>query len=194
MIPESSSQNNLSLYKSKTLPYSWSKISVLVNEPLIDATLFFHKSYYWIFYTRKSQNNPQDSELNIMYSKDLNQEFVPHKNNPVKINSSSSRPAGNIFILGNKIYRPAQNCKHTYGGAITINEILDLSQSSFSEKKCFEISPETIEKEGVHTLNFTKNYIVIDAKKIIFSPMKIFVNYSRRLVRIYTKLKSLFWI
>lgn len=188
MMPETTSKKELSLYKASNFPNHWQKTKVIIsNKDVIDATLFHYEDYYWIFYTTKSKTHPQDSELHISYSKDLQSNFKDHPGNPVKIDSSSSRPAGKIFTHKEKIYRPSQDCSQTYGGGIVINEIIKLNPTEYIEKQVNRISMQThpYYKDGIHTVNFCGEYMVFDAKRKIYSPLRIFVNIYRKARRFF---------
>ena len=60
------------------------------------------------------------TDLHIWWSDDLFGQWRPHAANPVKIDARSARPAGTPFVHAGTLYRPAQDCSHTYGGAVAI--------------------------------------------------------------------------
>ena len=188
IIPETSSLKELSLYKAVDFPEIWEKEKILLrNKDVIDATLFYYENYYWIFYTTRSKIHPQDSELHIAFSSNLQSSFKEHPANPVKVDSSSSRPAGNIFIHKNKLYRPAQDCSRNYGENIVVNEIITLNKTEYIEKQVSKVSMKNhpYYKDGIHTVNFAGEYMVFDAKKRIYSPLRIFINIYRKFRRIF---------
>jgi hypothetical protein len=91
-----------------------------------------------------------------------------HDLNPVKHNLVYDRPAGNIIVSDNKIYRPAQDSLKRYGGALELREITQLSTSSYQETLYQRIEPcwDTSIK-GTHTYNFSEGLLVMDGLKII---------------------------
>lgn len=188
MLPETVSKKELALYKAVDFPDAWQKERVIFSKRnIIDATIFYYDNYFWLFYTTKSKIHPKDSELHIAYSRNLQSSFKDHPGNPVKVDSSSSRPAGNIFVHKGKLYRPAQDCSKTYGGNLVINEIVKLSVSEYTEKQINKISMENhpYYNKGIHTVNFAGEYMVFDAKTRIYSPFRIFVNLIRKLRRFF---------
>jgi hypothetical protein len=164
MIPETSDSRKVSLYKED---YNGDFILIrdlLVNDHYYDPTIVHYEGKYWLFVTRKSKGGLHDCELCCFYSNDLvKEELTPHPLNPVKMDITSSRPAGSIFIEDGVLYRPSQNGSISYGGSISINKITKLNEKEFSEEVITQILPKWQPKlKGVHTLNFSENYIVID--------------------------------
>jgi hypothetical protein len=113
--------------------------------------------------------------------------WQPHQNNPVKSDVRSSRPGGTPFMLHGKLYRPAQDCSVSYGSAIAINEITELTENSFAEKTVRRIEPRAEWKfnKGLHTFSIVADNILIDAKRYAFN----FDNFKHILAR---KIKRIF--
>ncbi len=57
----------------------------------------------------------------------------PGKVAPRPSAAEKDRPAGALFTVAGQIYRPAQDCSRTYGGAIVINKIERLTPEKFVE-------------------------------------------------------------
>jgi hypothetical protein len=173
IIPETSSQNRVSVYEYDFANKSLVNEKVLIpNMPLLDSTVFKYNGLYWLFATY-NENEYNYSSLLIYYSDTLLGNYHPHANNPVKNSKDGSRPAGNVIAVDGEIYRPAQNCSQHYGESICINKITKLSQTEFEEEFYIKISPDKNSKynSGVHTINFIDNIIVIDGIKMLFRPL-----------------------
>ena len=69
--------------------------------------------------------------------------------------------AGSIFEDQGRLYRFGQNNNSNYGGGLHICEITALSPTDYQEKKLFEVRLPAPYK-GPHTLNFSKNFMVLD--------------------------------
>ena len=54
----------------------------------------------------------------------------------------SARPAGPIFAHEGRLYRPAQDCSRTYGGAVVIHRIEALTPEIFREVAVARLDPE----------------------------------------------------
>ena len=172
VIPETSSVRKVSIFEYDVDNQSLTNEKVLINDlPLLDSTIFKYNSKYWLFATL-AENGFDHSHLHIYYSDSLLGNYQPHNNNPVKINLDGSRPAGNIILVDNEIYRPAQNCSIHYGESISINKVIKLSENVFEEEFYFKLFPDQSStfNSGVHTLNVIDDVIVIDGIKMLFKP------------------------
>jgi hypothetical protein len=169
-IAETSQNNNISLYKYDKISGNFKYEKDLIeNFAGVDNTILQYNNKWWLFCTDAKMNANRD--LFVFHAKQPLGTWQAHKNNPVKSDTSSARPAGNFFYMDGKLYRPAQNCSITYGGSIAINEVLTLDEQSFEERKIFEIGPgrNWVYKHGMHSLSIRENIVVIDAKNLQFS-------------------------
>lgn len=167
MIPETSVNKTVELYKCTAFPLKWEFVKNLMEDlVLTDVTLLYHQGKWWLFGT--VQNHPSTStndQLFLYYSdKFFSSDWTPHPQNPVATIISNCRPAGNIFKASGKLYRPAQNnSSKQYGYAIKINEIEVLNETEYREREVFEVIPDKKNKlSAIHTMNFVDNLIVID--------------------------------
>lgn len=167
-IPEMHEKKQCELYKlNQEGSFVLEKI-LITGIGIVDPTLFFSNDYWWLFFTDIQHNS--NLKLFAYYATDLLGEWHPHSLNPLKCDSSCSRPAGKPFMVGDKLYRPAQDCSQTYGGAITINEIKELSPTTFFEIPTLKINPDPLSPypDGIHHLFIDDDIIAIDAKKRTF--------------------------
>src|SRR5437899_1038840 len=105
----------------------------------VDSTILQHDGLWWLWCTN-AEDEP-DSKLLLWYAFDLFGPWRPHPGNPVKVDVRSSRPAGRPFLFEGDLYRPAQDCSRTYGGAITISRVTRLSLTEFCEEPVVHIEP-----------------------------------------------------
>lgn len=176
LLPECSEVKHCSLYRMK----SNEPFVTLVHEPLVDPVLFQHNGKWWLFANHLNMEN--NSALFIYYSDDIRGEFKPHRLNPVKTDIRNSRSAGPIINANGKLLRPAQDSSGTYGGAIVINEITELTTDSFREHEFKRINPQSdwAYNEGIHTLSpYGHERTLIDAKSFRFN----FANFRAQLKR-----------
>jgi len=166
-IPETHQANELVLYLAKEFPFKWEKIKVLIKKEVVDASFIKHHGLWWMFYTL--QDDPH-GKLYVSYAKTITGTWEDHKGNPIKEDNSSSRSAGTLFKYKGKIFRPAQDCSRTYGGAIKINEITKLTVDEFAEKTVKTIEPymNSIYKNGIHTISAVGNITLVDGKRYIY--------------------------
>ena len=161
LLPETSENNTLELYKSKNFPYEWELENTMIkNINLSDTVVLQHDNMIWLFTTENYNNNA----ITIYYSDNLfSNEWKKHPimNGTIK----SCRCAGNIFIQNNRMFRPAQNCEKGYGYSLVMYEINKLTTSEYQEEIVEEILPNWFPNiYGTHTFNFNDEYIVWDGK------------------------------
>lgn len=162
MIPESYKLGEIALYEARNFPYQWEKKKVLLSgQDYGDSILFQHGGYYWIF------TCVQGELLRIFYADDLFSEFHPH---PINQQNHLGRNAGRAFTIDNRLIRPVMDCRKTYGGAMTLNEIKVLTPTHFEEEVIDRIEPDWApDLNGTHTFNFNEDLVVYDGKRIISS-------------------------
>jgi hypothetical protein len=167
LIPESAATKNLYLYQAVEFPVKWERKCTLIEGlHVYDATLFLHSDgLYYLFCTVKEDSRfSSDAYLNIFYSSDIEQLFIPHQMNPIYADVTKSRPAGKVFKHGNEIIRPAQIGAPVYGHGIAFYKITELSPTAFKEELIIEQSPIN-GFDATHTYNESDNFIVCDAQR-----------------------------
>ena len=173
-IPESGATGEVTLYKALAFPHQWAKHATLISGfAAKDATLFQHDHLWWLFCSaaRHAQNNT----LYAWYASDPHGPWIPHPANPLKVDIRSSRPAGAPFIHAGRLYRPAQDCSRTYGGAVTINHVVRLTPAEFEEEPVASVDPyrDGPYPLGLHTLSAFGQRTIIDGKRERWSGRRI---------------------
>ncbi|MBD0331939.1 MAG: hypothetical protein ICV66_04730 [Chitinophagaceae bacterium] len=170
MLPETGENKTIELYKCVSFPYKWEFVMNLMEGfHTADATLFYHANKWWLFCCIDSTGREVGmlDELHLFFSDDLfTKNWQPHPCNPIDTNTKTARPAGNIFIHENKIYRPSQDCSGSYGKAINFNQIIRLSETEYEEEVVSKIVPgweKNIKRS--HTFNFNDQITVMDGLK-----------------------------
>jgi hypothetical protein len=166
LIPESGKAGAIFLYQATNFPWEWEKIEKWFDGEAYDPTVYFENSRYWLFVNQKAHPACSPFDELYLYSSDsfLNPTWEAHPCNPVVSDVRSSRPAGKLFLVGDRLIRPAQDSGKRYGHQISLQEIKILSMADYQEESWNKISPD-FERGilGTHTLNFSKNYMVLDA-------------------------------
>jgi hypothetical protein len=167
MIPESKQNNTIELYKCINFPLEWKLEKVLMsNVRAVDSTILFKHNKYWLFCNITQNPGPSaPDELYLFHSdKLISDSWQSHPLNPIVSDFKKSRPAGNFFNYKNKLYRPSQNGLKNYGYGMKINQVIELSETTYKEKVVNSIYPEWDDDLiGTHTLNSTNNLTIIDA-------------------------------
>lgn len=166
-IPETSGANEIGLYQVDVkTPALLIKQKVLIKgEPFVDSSVIYHQEKYWLFTSISGKNN----ELYIYHADQLDGDFKPHKQNPIKVEKNACRAAGSLFKVNNTLYRPTQNPVNRYGGSIVINEIKVLTEYEYQANEAFELMPDQHYNRGMHNISFANNMIVIDGKRKVFN-------------------------
>jgi hypothetical protein len=184
-IPENSVGGNVDLYHFNILSGKLEFEHTLIeNLKAVDPSLFFHKGYWWLFFTDKVATNER---LHIWYSESMEGPYLPHANNPVKVDIRSSRPAGNPFLLDGKLFRPTQDCSVRSGRRICINQVVKLSPTEFAETEYAILNPgfRSEFRDGMHTFSVTDGAVIIDGKRECFIWQAFRRKFSDKLRKIF---------
>ena len=157
---------------------------------MADPTLFRHAGLVWLAYTDLDIGTHDN--LCLLYAEDIRGPWHPHRCNPVKMDIRSARPAGPIFWHREMIYRPAQDCSETYGGAVSLNRIDLLTPQDFLETTVRRIAPDSRGPlpHGLHTFSVDEARIIIDGKRRRLDLHGLLGKAVRRATKVAKKRKS----
>jgi len=175
-IPENAQSCETAIYELRSPSMALVGSSIIQSgRPVVDPTLFKWHGKYWIAYTDLGIG--RDDNLCLMSASTLMGPWTPHPGNPVKIDIRSARSAGPLFEVDGNLYRPAQDCSRTYGGAIIINRIRQCDESNFSEEFVCKVKPRMDGpcRDGLHTLSAFDGGLIIDGKRTVINPVLIFL-------------------
>lgn len=166
MIPETSANRTVELYRAVDFPGQWEFVMNLMDgKELIDCTLFFKDNKWWLF--ANQTNHPAVStndQLFLYYSESLfSPDWKSHPMNPVATHAANCRPAGRIFQMDGKIYRPSQNnASQQYGFGLNISEVEVLNTEEYRERLVVAVHPGQLDLKAIHHLDFSPSMIVVD--------------------------------
>jgi hypothetical protein len=169
-VPELARSRSVRLFRARRYPSEWEDLGVLVADvAAVDPSIVFHEGRWWMFFTDRDIDS--NAVLHIWHAPELLGPWEPHASNPVKTDVRSSRPAGTPFLHEGRLFRPAQDCSRTYGGAIALNEVELLSATRFRERvvRVIEAEPGSPYPAGCHTLSAVGQRTLIDGKRRTFS-------------------------
>jgi hypothetical protein len=172
MIPETSENGTIELYRALDFPDRWQLEAVLVRGiAAVDATLLRHDGRFWMFANVVAKGRTTEDELFLWTSESLHGPWRPHPMNPVVSDVRTARPAGRVFARDGHLIRPGQDCSHGYGRAVVLNRIVVLTETAYREVPAGRIGPEWLPgNEGSHTYNADDGYEVLDARRRIRRP------------------------
>jgi len=91
----------------------------------------------------------------------------------VKVDPRSAGCAGTPFVAGGSLYRPAQDCSRSYGGAVTLNRVIRLTPHEFHEETVAVVAPNARYPAGVHTLSSLGSITLVDGKRRAFTLRRV---------------------
>lgn len=168
MIPESTGNGDVALYKCIEFPAKWERHATLLSGvSFSDATPIQHDGLYYLFGTSRDGRGGYSDTLSIYYSTHLLGPWQPHASNPVLVDRASARPAGNFVKRNGQLWRPVQDCTNGYGAALGLAQIVELSPTSFKQVVRHTLQPGSAWRgRKLHTLNRSGNLEVIDGSRI----------------------------
>jgi hypothetical protein len=170
MVPEGGGGRAIHVYQCEEFPDRWRKRATLMrNLRYADTTLFEHEARWWLFVTLKQGVFGLNHDLFVFWADTpLSDKWTPHPCNPVVRGFEGARPAGPLFELGGRLFRPSQNSLVRYGYGLRINEIVRLDAHHYEERPVTEVRPDW--EDGIratHHINWRDGAIVMDARRLL---------------------------
>ena len=162
MIPESSSNQSLDVYKASSFPYKWEHvISLIEGRRVVDTTVFLKEDdIYLLSYEKAGKGWNLITYILEMDTMSLRIIAETHYRTNV------GRPAGKLFQKDGALYRPAQNCSTKYGESLYIYKVTRLDHECYTEQLVDEIKARDIlmdvRFQRIHTINSDSRYVVVD--------------------------------
>ncbi|WP_434722187.1 glucosamine inositolphosphorylceramide transferase family protein [Mesorhizobium sp. RIZ17] len=155
MVPETSANRTVDLYRATAFPGGWVKEATLLSDiAASDATLAEHGGRWWMFATVRDGGGAFSDQLHLWSAPDFRGPWTAHAKNPLLIDIATARPAGRMVSRGGQLLRPVQDCRRSYGAALGLARITQLDDTGFEQVV------ETILNPGagwagrkLHTLN-----------------------------------------
>lgn len=166
MIPETTENRTLELYRADPFPDRWVLQGVLAEDvSWADTTLFDHGGRVWLMTTTTDCGGSDRDNLCLFHASRFGDPFEPHPMNPVVVDARGARPAGWMERdHGGKWLRPAQDCSGGYGWGLMIARIDRLDREAYQETILARIPPPaSLKATGLHTVNRSGAFEAIDA-------------------------------
>jgi hypothetical protein len=131
LIPETSRDCSVRLYKAVAFPTGWEfQGCLLEGYHFVDPSLFRYRDQWWLF-----AGFAGNDILRLYYADDLRGPWTEHAQSPiVQKDSRIARPAGRILQTDGRIFRFAQDDSQLYGGSLSAFEITHLSPDRYEEE------------------------------------------------------------
>lgn len=164
-VPEMSQEDGCVFYRLADDGEWKAQRHVLRGSRIVDPTVFRFANRWWLFGAEPPPLHTRT--LHAYFADAIEGPWTPHPLNPLKRDVASSRPAGRPFTIGDRLYRPAQDCHETYGGAVQVMEILTLTPDDFRETVALRLEPDPAwpYPDGLHHLVVDGTRVYFDAKR-----------------------------
>jgi hypothetical protein len=164
MVPESSQSRCIPIYRADPFPTRWVREGNLMTDlEASDATIVKHAERFWMFAVTRDRCGSLSDMLSIFVADDLLGPWAPHKGNPVIIDRSCARPAGNVVSRNGRLWRPVQDCRGGYGAGLGLAEITQLDENGFAQKVHTFLRPNANwPGRRLHTVNRSGDLECID--------------------------------
>ncbi|WP_428523099.1 glucosamine inositolphosphorylceramide transferase family protein [Roseibium sp.] len=164
MIPESSTNKEVVLYRAARFPGQWERHTVLLSGvEAADATIIEYEGRFWMFAVTRNGVGGYSDCLSLYYADDMFGPWQAHQKNPVLVDDRAARPAGRFFSQGGDLWRPVQDCRNGYGAALAFARVDELSPTTFQQSVHETLTPGPLwPGRKLHTLNKVGDLEVID--------------------------------
>ncbi|ACQ66960.1 hypothetical protein GWK90_01945 [Candidatus Hamiltonella defensa] len=193
MVPESSNNHTVDLYKCNEFPYKWDKVKTLIgNIEAVDTVLIKNENMWYLLTSEKVYGASYGDELTIFISEDpLKKPFRRISDMPAVHDIALARNAGSIYVskAGN-LYRVSQDCSRRYGFKVNIMKITQLSEKYKYREEL--ISKFDLPKNAIamHTYNFAHEIEITDLKIINKDIASLLRNARRIFKKIWASIRS----
>ncbi|MCX6924419.1 MAG: hypothetical protein NT154_14575 [Verrucomicrobia bacterium] len=173
MMPEGGTGRAIEVYQCEEFPGRWRKRATLMRDlRYADATLFEHRAKWWLFVTIRRGLFGLNRDLFLFWADTpLTDKWKPHPCNPIVRGFKRARPAGRVFVVGGRLFRPSQNSLVRYGYGLNINEILQLDAKHYHERLVTEVRPDwEVGIRANHHIDWRDGMVVMDAQRLLPAP------------------------
>jgi hypothetical protein len=161
MVPETSANGTVELYRCTRFPDSWTLERVMLRGHAVDSTVWIDGGRYWLF-TTLLERHSRAMQLWLFHADSLAGPWRSHPSNPISMDVRDARGAGAIFRHNGRLFRPSQDCSGRYGRSFSLNEIVVLTPSDYAEARRITVEPSP-GFVGTHTYGRLGNLELIDA-------------------------------
>lgn len=146
MVPESSADRSVRLYRARAFPHDWTLDRVLLRGRAFKDTTILRRDGHFFMFTETSEAHTND-QLRLYTADHLQGPWVEHPASPVVTRDADvARPAGRPITVDHQLVRFTQCCASRYGAAVRAHAITELGLSGYRE----ESRPGTVVSGGGH--------------------------------------------
>jgi hypothetical protein len=164
MTPESRGSGAIELYRARRFPDEWVLERRLIELSAVDPTPFRHGERWWLFASPGSVR--YHVPLTLLYTaSELHGPWSLHPARAICSDVRWARSAGQVFMDGDCLVRPSQDCSQGYGYSVSFNRIARLNELEYAEEHGRAIAVHAPRRlSGWHTYNRAGDWEVIDGR------------------------------
>lgn len=165
LIPESSTERKLVLYRAVDFPDAWEEAAVLMDGvELHDATLDTLADGSLVLLANMTREGTSSWDTLVAYTAPgLLGPWTPHPANPLMVDALAARPAGRMIRAGGRLIRPAQDCRARYGAGLAFAEVTRLDREGFAQRLLGVVAPgPALPGNGLHAYDLLDGLEVVD--------------------------------
>lgn len=169
MLPETSNNKTIEIWIAEEFPCKWTRHATLIdNIAAADATLSQIDGRWWLTAAVKQDCKKYGDKLFAWHADSpLSTNWIPHEQNPIRVDTLYDRPAGELFQHEGRLIRPSQDSVKRYGGAIEFREVSQITPNTYSERCVGRLEfPRGSTFIGTHTINTCPGMMVIDLLRL----------------------------
>jgi hypothetical protein len=169
LLAEQAHSGTTSLFRATEFPNRWEKHRDLLPDfPGIDPILLKRDGKWWLFVTY-GVYPCNESNLHLFMADDLNDEFVPHPMNPIRVDLRGSRMAGAFCEMDGMLIRPGQDCAERYGNGVIVFEIQQLDAQTYRERElhAWKAQAGGEYNQSFHTFCASREFVAVDAQRAL---------------------------
>lgn len=166
MMPETSENGTLEVYRATSFPNKWVLDRVLLSDiEIADATPISFEGSVYLFGNVREGFVGSWGALRIYKGPSMLGPFEPLQNGPALLDVASARPAGHMRVVDGEIVRIVQDGRGGYGAALQIARVTKLGPDGYAQEIDKLLLPKkSWTHSGVHTLNRAAGFEVIDVR------------------------------
>ena len=167
MIPESSADKSIRLYKCVNFPLNWEyQHNLISNIDAADTTIHFINGKYWLLTNSNYNSKEHNSILECYYANSpLSKKWEAHSRNPI-VFQNGGRNGGYVLSKEKNILISQKYGFDRYGKSLEIKEIKKMNEREFKFNKVMDVNPNFDSKLiGLHHLSSNLVYTCFDTLK-----------------------------
>lgn len=159
MIPETSSNGTVELYRAVEFPHKWELDTVLLQGRYLDSTVYESEEGLSLFTYEKRGKE----WILTCFALDMETRTLCKRSGKI-YETNVGRPAGKLWQEDGKLYRPAQDCSEKYGEALIVYRVDSLAPLQETPVQRITAGQYDLPQKAdrLHTYNTDNRYAVVD--------------------------------